>query len=111
MHQKVTKNAKSFKEIPDDTLFVKFVTQICVFMMRCNVIFCQERKVKRWYNENSGNAEKDFAFRFRGKESFLYMKHFSGLFDMIVDNVTNEDKKLRALQVYYQSVKIRKLFL
>ena len=99
------KNAKSYKSIPQGTLFVKFVTFIHDDM-NCNFL---SKKIQRWFNDNSGKTEKDFSFRFRGKESFSYMKHFMCLIEMILANVSSETVKSRLHQVYYQSVHLRKL--
>ena len=99
------KNSKCYNNIPSDTLFIKFV----IFIhddMKCNFL---SKKMQAWFNDNCGKTEKDFGFRFRGKESFLYMKHFMYLIDMILGNVTDEAVKLCLHQVYYQSIHLRKL--
>ena len=56
----------------------------------CNFLV---RKIERWVNDNSGNVEKDFTFRFRGKESLLYMKHFPALIGMLLNE--NNDRNIR----------------
>lgn len=61
-------NAKSFSDIPGNSLFVKFVTHVHD-KMYCNFL---SKKIRKWYNENSGKTEKGFSFRFRGIESLIY---------------------------------------
>lgn len=69
---------KCFSEIPGDSLFIKFdeferKEISCIFLAT---------KINRWFNDNGRKYEKEFPFRFKGKESFLYMKHFPSLINM-----------------------------
>ena len=48
-------------------------------------------------------------FRFRGKESFLYMKHFPSLIRMLLSNVTSKAVKKRLIEVHLQSIYLRKI--
>lgn len=106
MAQSNVKDAKSFIDLPETCLFSKFVNFV-KHDMNCNFL---AKKLKTWYNENSGKGtEKDFSFRFRGKESFLYMKHFAGLILMILSNVKDEQVILRLHQIHFQSVHLRQL--
>ena len=91
------KNFKSFANVPPSSLFGKFVSFVH-YEMGCNFL---ANKIKSWYNENSGKIEKEFRFRFRGKESFLYMKNFPSLISMIISNVNNEQVKLRLHEIFY----------
>ena len=73
--------AKCFSETPADLLFVKFVDFACKEICR-NVL-----ATKRLLNDYGGKYKKEFDFRFRGEESFLYMKHFSSLVKMLFVNI------------------------
>ena len=64
------RSVKSFKDIQVDAPFSKFVK----FVQKNMGYNFLARKIERWVNDNSGHVEKDFTFRFRGKESLLYMK-------------------------------------
>ena len=97
------KNIKSFKDIKSNQLFAKFVAFVRS-NMGCNFL---GNKISAWFNENSGAVEKDFTFRFRGKESLGYIQHFPKLIEMILDEVTNEQIKLRLHQIFYQSLNHR----
>ena len=65
------KQFKSFKEIPKDCLFDKFVN-----FNKTSIFLLKKKKKIRWYNENSRKIKKDFAFRFWGNESLIYLKNF-----------------------------------
>ena len=60
-------SVKSFKDLPDNSLLETFVSFVRKEMNR-NFL---ANKIQRWFNENGGKQEKEFTFRFRGKESFL----------------------------------------
>ena len=62
--------------------------------MGCNFL---STKIKRWFtNDNSGKSEREFSFRFRGKESFQFMQIFPALTLMIFESgVINKELKLR----------------
>ena len=92
-------------QVPEGSLFdksVKFVHGT----MACNFL---SKKIKRWFNDNSGKVEKEFAIRFRGKESFHFMQTFPMLILMIFESGVNSESKLRLVQINHQSVLIRKL--
>ena len=74
--------------------------------MGCNFL---AKKIMIWFNENNGKVEKDFTFRFRGKESFLYMQKFPELINMIIEHVDNNQVIYRLHQIYYQSICMRKV--
>ena len=96
---------KNYSKLPADCLFVMFVT--CVKqVMQCNML---ARMMEKWYNENSGNTEKEFSFRFRGKESYLYLKHFPALCKMLFHKFSNDEVKVMVLSVLYQSICLRKV--
>ena len=97
--------AKCYSEIAKDTLFVKFV-EFIHSEMNCNFL---SKKIQRWFNDNCGKNEHDFAFRFRGKESFNFMQKFPELIMMIFTNVTQADLKYKLTQIHYQCILLRKL--
>ena len=96
---------KCYSEIAKDTLFVKFV-EFIHSEMNCNFL---SKKIQRWFNDNCGKTEHDFAFRFRGKESFNFMQKFPELIMMIFTNVTQADLKYKLTQIHYQCILLRKL--
>ena len=100
------KNAKCFKDVPTDSIFFKFVSFIHDNMM-CNFLSI---KIKKWFNESGGKSEKVFSFRFQGKESYLYMRHFAELIYMLVNNVNTERVRLRLHEVFYRSPSICEKF-
>ena len=97
--------AKSFENIPKACLFVKFV-QAIHDVMCCNGL---SKKIKKWYNENNGQIEKAFSFRFRGKESNLYMQKFPAIINIVYVNVVNTKAKKQLCQILFQSIKAREL--
>ena len=66
-------------------------------------------KIKRQFNENGGNNEKEFSFRFRGKEGFIYMEHFPSLIRMLFLNVTSKAIKKQLIEVHLPSIYLRKI--
>ena len=66
------KKYKSYSQIPTNLVFVNFVTFV-INSMGCNGL---AKKIIQWFNESSSKDEREFTFRFRGKESFSYLKHF-----------------------------------
>ena len=96
---------KCFSEIPAGSLSIKFVDFLRK-EMGCDFLAA---KIKRWFNNNGGKHEKEFAFRFRGKEGFLYMKHFPSLIKMLFINAAYKATKKRLIQVHLQSVYLQKL--
>ena len=60
-------NVKCFSDLSVDSLFLKFV-EFVRKQMACNFL---ANKIKRWFNEKGGKNEKEFSFRFRGKENFF----------------------------------------
>ena len=98
-------NIKSFNDIPHDVLFAKFVSFIR-FEMGCNYL---STKIVQWYNESSRNLETSLTFRFRGKESFAFLRHFTTLISMIVQNVSSEPVILHLHKIYIQFIYLRKV--
>ena len=100
------KGVKTFANVPKNSLFMHFVDFVHD-KMNCNFL---SSKIKRWFNDNSGATEKDFSFRFRGKESFHFMQKFPELIVMIYQNNAIDDlAKYRLIQIHSQSILIRYL--
>ena len=99
------KNLKSFSEIPENSLFVKF-TKFVREEMNSNFL---SKKIRIWFNDNKGKVEQDFSFRFRGKESGNYLKHFPELIKMILSNLEEDTVVYRLYQILYQSICLRKV--
>ena len=98
-------SVKSFKDIRVRALFFKFV-KFVQKNMECNFV---AKKIEMWVNDNSGNVEKDFIFRFKGKESLLYMKHFPALIRVLSNEINDRNIRLKVLAVYLQSIHLRQL--
>ena len=96
---------KNFNSIPEMELFAKFV-QYVKSSMGCN---CLATKMIAWFNENMGVTEREFGFRFRGKESFAYIRHFPKLIELVLQNVKTEQVRIRLHQVFYQSIHHRNI--
>ena len=100
------KGVKSFKEVPLHSLFYKFVNFLKT-SMNCNFL---SKKIRMWFNDNNGkSSERDFTFRFRGKESLMYLRNFPKLIRMIFKNITERNVLKKLLQVHYQSIHLRML--
>ena len=95
--------SKAFSQISSDVLFVKFVSFI-QYDMNCNYL---ASKIRKWFNENCGKVDRDFTFRFRGKESFSFLKNFPFLIVMIIKNVENVNVILRLHQIQYEFILLR----
>ena len=96
-------SVESFKDIQVDALFSRF-DQFVQKNMGCNFL---AKKIERWVNDNSGNVEKDFTFRFKGKESLLYMKHFPALIRMLLNEINDKNIRLKVLAVHLQPIHLR----
>jgi len=99
------KSFNSFSNIPSDNVFSKFTTHIR-YKMGCTFL---AKKIATWFNENKGKVETEFSFRFRGKESQAYIKHFPELIKMVLDSVKSEEIIMKLYQVFYSSIHHRKL--
>ena len=98
-------SVKSFKDVSDNSLFQTFVSFVSKKMNYNSLA----NKIQRWLNENGGKHEKEFTFRFRGKESFLYMKHFSSLIKILILNILSTDIQKRLIELHLQSTYFRQL--
>ena len=76
--------------------------------MKCSFL---TKEIIVWFNENqNAKKQKDFAFRFRGKKSYNHLQNFSLLILNVVRRV-NKTKKVSLMQVFYESIHLRKLVL
>lgn len=100
------KNIKNYKDISENSLILLFVSHIRK-EMGCNYL---SKKVIQWFNESGGKLDTDFSFRFRGKESFAFLKHFPELINMILRNVTSSTIVVSRLhRIYFQFIQLRKI--
>ena len=67
---RISPSAKAFSDLQTTLLFVKFVE----FVHHVMTLKYFSDKIKSWSSETK--REKDFEFRFRGKESLKYFQHF-----------------------------------
>ena len=98
-------SSKSLKNISNNNLFSKFVN----FVWKDIGFNVLAKKIERWFNDNSGKVEKEFTFRFRGKESFHNIRHFPSLIKMLLGEIKDEKIKLKILEVHLQSIHFRNL--
>ena len=105
LSQSNLQKCKTYKEIPESSVIVKFLAFV-KGEMGCNFL---ANKIITWYNESCGKTEKEFSFRFRGKESFAYLKHFDELIYKLLCNVSAEQVKFRLHQIFHQSNLLRKV--
>ena len=96
------KNLKKFKEIPDKELLVTFVSHIRT-EMHCKYL---SKKIIQWFDESNGKLESDFSFRFRGKESFAFLKHFPELIHMIIHSTSMEAVVIQLRHIISYSVRV-----
>ena len=98
---KISSNIKVYSELQETLLFVKFVEFVCEPM----TLKYLSEKIKTWFTETK--REKDFDFRFRGKESLKYCQNSPALIKLIADEVSNHDKLKKLLEVFFISVRLR----
>ena len=97
--------SKTFRDINCGSVFIKFVSYVRK-EMGCNFL---ANKIVRWFNDNGGKQDKEFTFRFRGKESLLYMRHFPDLIGMLLGQFKEKNIQSRLLEVHLQSIHLREL--
>ena len=94
-----------FKCLPENNLFVDFVLFIKT-NMNSNYF---AKKIISWFNENiESNKEREFGFRFHGRESFNYLQGFPLLICTLKPRV-NKQSQVRLTQVFHQLLCLRKL--
>ena len=94
-------NCKKYAMIPDDHPFKKLVLfvekKMCCKMLSSKLIL--------WFNDNVGK-KADLKFRFRGQESFAYLKYFPALVLHLKD-LLNDSFHHRLMEVFSVSLYIR----
>ena len=96
---------KSYKDLQETDFLHKFIEYIRT-TMSCNYL---ASKLVQWYNESGGKLEGEFSFRFRGKESYIYLQKFPFLIKMMLQNLESNNVQQRIYEVFYQSVHLRKI--
>ena len=87
---------KSFHDLSEGNLFFDFIQSV-KNGMNCNFL---AEKIIAWFNENqNAKKQKDFAFRFRGKDSYNYFQNFPLLILNVIRKV-NKAKKASLIQVF-----------
>ena len=74
--------------------------------MNCNFL---SKNIVRWFGDNLGKTEKDFTFRFRGKESLMYLRHFPVLIQMLIANISDKSVLKRLHQIHFQTIQLHYL--
>ena len=102
---KLTK-VKLFKELPSDDIFCVLVTFV-KSTMKLNLL---SKKLVAWFNETK-RTEKDFSFRFRGEESYGFLKCFPTLFQFFLPyfEAKGESFPLPFMRLFRQLLCVRKL--
>ena len=100
----ITSKSILFKELPVDNLFVAFLEFVRSDM---NYNYLQ-KKVITWFNESRFTNEKVFGFRFRGKESFSFLRTFPQLIFMLKSKMSSTYHS-RLVEVFYQCIHLRRL--
>ena len=98
---KISPNLKAYSDLQETLLFVKFVE----FLRQPMTLKYLSNKIKSWFTETK--REKDFEFRFRGKESLKYCQNFPALIKLIADEVSNHDILKKLHEVFFISVELR----
>ena len=96
-------NVKGFADVPENTPLFKF----CSFIrsdMSCNYLVT---KLGQWFNESGGKLDKDFSFRFRGKESFAFLQSFPSLIKILIDDIKHPNSQQRLYQLFLQFFHLR----
>ena len=99
------KTLKSFYDLSEGNLFFGFIQSV-KNGMNCKFL---AKKIIAWFNENqNAKKQKYFTFRFTGKESYKYLQNFPLLILNVIRRV-NKTKKVTLMQVFYESIHLRKL--
>ncbi len=96
---------KNVGDIPEGNIFLDFLSFVH-HSMNCNFL---KKKLVQWFDDNSGNVDKDFTFRFRGKESYAYMKNFPTLIELLMNRNVSRQTKEKFAQYHFISVQHRKM--
>lgn len=103
--KEATFSSKVFKELPEDNLFVYFINDCVKKVMQCNQL---GKKMISWFNESS-QKEKEFGYRFRGRESFRFLQSFPSVIKVLRIKCSAKVNQNRLLEIFLQSVLLRKL--
>ena len=97
----------SYKDLKKTDFLRKFIEFI-----RSNMGCYQlAKRLVKWYNETGGKLDSEFNYRFRGKESNIYLRKFQLLVQMMLQNLNAAPAKIihRVHEVCYQSILLRKV--
>ena len=78
-----------FADVPENTPLSKF----CSFIrsdMTCNYLVT---KLGQRFNESGGKLDKNFIFRFREKESFVFLQSFPSLIKILIDDMKHPNSQ------------------
>ena len=99
------KSVTKYKKLFRSSLFEKFVVSVHS-LMRCNGL---SKKLQAWFNDAKDKLTvANFNFRFRGKETRAYLRHFPEIINNLISKVKNTSVP-RLLRVHHQSVLLRKV--
>ena len=92
-----------FADVPENTPLSKF----CSFIrsdMSCNYLVT---KLGQWFNESGGKLDKNFSFRFREKESFVFLQSFPSLIKILIDDIKHPNSQQRLYLLFLQFFHLR----
>ena len=102
----IPSGVKLFKDLDDGCLLV-FLVKFVRYTMKCGTL---AKKLMQYFEANpSLRSCKDFTYRFKGRESFLFLQYFTLLIDSLKPLVSKESSVLILYAVYYQTLLLRKL--
>ena len=100
---------KSYKDIPANNIFRKFV----YFLQKDMKLNVLAKKMISWFNETNKGIDKDFQFRFRGQENGEFLKFCPALIMHILSFVEEVDLegtyKERIFKYFQQLIYLRKM--
>jgi len=98
----IPSSIKKISELPKENLLIFLIGYVSKGM-NCNYL---GKKLRQWFDESSNwKKEKQFSFRFRGKESFNYLQHFPSFPSELLQQVESRDTKL----CHYRIIDVAKI--
>ena len=96
-HSNLTSSLSSFSQVPSHTLLFKYVEAL---REKCKLNRLA-KKVIRWYDDNSSSSnEKEFDYRFTGKDSRMFLYNFMFLIDLLEKGVSRKASQVLHIHAY-----------
>ena len=94
---------KKFSDLPEENLFTFFIYDCVKKKMHCNQL---SNKLIAWFNDE---REREFGYRFRGRESFRYLQHFPLVIKMLREKFILDVSQKNLMHIFCQSLLFRNL--